>query len=97
MRVGYPKCLQQTIKTNAILEHPPYSPDLAPLDFFLFDLLKKHLGGTHFQNEEVMNAVTEYFDGKCVAYFRDSIFKLLHCWEKCINLNGDYVKKWKNM
>ena len=40
-----------------------------------------------------MNAVTEYFDGKCAAYFRDGIFKLLHRWEKCINLNGDYVEK----
>jgi len=77
-----------------VLEHPPYSPDLAPSDFFLFGPLKKHLGGTHFQNEEeVMNAVTEYFDGKCAAYFRDGIFKLLHRWEKCINLNGDYVEK----
>jgi len=77
-----------------VLEHPSYSPDLAPSDFFLFGPLKKHLGGTHFQNEEeVMNAVTEYFDGKCAAYFRDGIFKLLHRWEKCINLNGDYVEK----
>jgi hypothetical protein len=27
-----------------LLEHPPYSPDLAPSDFCLFGLLKKHLG-----------------------------------------------------
>ncbi|KAE9522184.1 hypothetical protein AGLY_017444 [Aphis glycines] len=55
---------------------------------------KLNFRGIHFQNEEeVMNAVTEYFDGKCAAYFRDGIFKLLHRWEKCINLNGDYVEK----
>jgi hypothetical protein len=57
-------------------------------------LLKKNLGGTHFENEEeVMNAVTEYFDEKCAACLRDGIFKLLRRWEKCINLNDDYVEK----
>lgn len=63
--------------------------------FFLSDpLKKKHLEGTHFQNEEkIMNAVTEYFDGKCAVYFRDGIFKLLHRWEKSINFNGDHVEK----
>ena len=28
-----------------LLPHPPYSPDLAPSDFFLFPNLKKWLGG----------------------------------------------------
>lgn len=46
-----------------------------------------------FQNEEVMNAVTEYFDGKRAAYYRDGIFKSFHRWEKCIILNGDCVEK----
>jgi histone-lysine N-methyltransferase SETMAR len=27
-----------------LLEHPPYSLDLAPSDFYLFGLLKNHLG-----------------------------------------------------
>ena len=30
------------------LDHPPYSPDLAPCDFWLFDGLKKHLAGKTF-------------------------------------------------
>jgi hypothetical protein len=29
--------------------HPPYSPDLAPADFFLFPKLKTTLKGRHFQ------------------------------------------------
>jgi hypothetical protein len=28
-----------------VIEHPPYSPDLAPADFFLFPTLKKELAG----------------------------------------------------
>jgi histone-lysine N-methyltransferase SETMAR len=31
-----------------VIEHPPYSPDLAPADFFLFPRLKGVLKGTHF-------------------------------------------------
>lgn len=52
------------------------------------------MGGTHFQNEEkVMIGGTEYFGGKCDAYYWDDVFKLLIRWGKCINLNGNYKKK----
>jgi hypothetical protein len=34
----------------AILEHPPYSPDLAPSDFFLFLKLKEILRERHFDD-----------------------------------------------
>jgi histone-lysine N-methyltransferase SETMAR len=35
-----------------LLEHPPYSPGLAPSDFHLFDALKNHLGGKRFVDDE---------------------------------------------
>ena len=31
-----------------VLPHPPYSPDLAPCDFFLFPRIKKELKGKVF-------------------------------------------------
>ena len=34
-----------------VLPHPPYSPDLAPCDFYLFGNLKRMLHGNKFQNE----------------------------------------------
>jgi len=34
----------------AVLEQPPYSPDLAPCDFFLFPKLKDVIKGTCFQD-----------------------------------------------
>jgi transposase len=41
--------------------HPPYSPDLAPADFFLFPKLKTTLKGRRFQTiEEIQeNAIKE--------------------------------------
>ena len=34
------------------VEHPPYSPDLAPSDFFLFGALKVKLSGSSFSTEQ---------------------------------------------
>jgi len=34
------------------LSHPSYSPDLTPSDFYLFRLLKQHLRGTRFFDDD---------------------------------------------
>ena len=36
-----------------LLDHPPYSPDLAPSDFYVFPNLKKILAGKRFTSNEV--------------------------------------------
>ncbi|KAL4126639.1 hypothetical protein QTP88_010851 [Uroleucon formosanum] len=42
-----------------VLNHPPYSPDLASSDYHLFTFLKKHMGGKKFStDEEVMERST---------------------------------------
>jgi transposase len=37
---------------TSVVPHPPYSPDLAQADFFLFPKLKTTLKGRHFQTRE---------------------------------------------
>jgi transposase len=37
---------------TSVVPHPPYSPDLAPADSFLFPKLKTTLKGYHFQTIE---------------------------------------------
>jgi hypothetical protein len=37
-----------------VLEHPSYSPDLAPSDFHLFGPLKHHLSAEHFSDDEAV-------------------------------------------
>ena len=34
-----------------IFEHPPYSPDLTPSDFLLFQIMKENLAGKRFAND----------------------------------------------
>ncbi|XP_017486515.1 PREDICTED: histone-lysine N-methyltransferase SETMAR-like, partial [Rhagoletis zephyria] len=76
-----------------MLPHPPYSPDLAPCDFFLFPNLKKWLGGKKFSsNDEVIAATNAYFEGLEKTYYSEGI----KTWEKrllkCIELKGDNVE-----
>ena len=45
-----------------ILPHPPYSPDLAPSDYYLFPKLKSQLSGKRYSsNNDVMYSLNEFF------------------------------------
>ena len=45
------------------VEHPPFSPDLAPSDFFLFGALKEKLSGSCFSGtEDLISKIREIFE-----------------------------------
>ena len=53
-----------------LLPHPPYSPDSAPSDYFLFPNLKKWLGGKRFySNDEIISQTHTYFEDLEKSYF----------------------------
>ena len=52
-----------------LLEHPPYSPDLAPADYHIFPQLKKSLKGRKFSFEEVIKAVEVWFAEQEETFF----------------------------
>ena len=57
-----------------LLDHPPYSPDLAPSKFILFPHLKIALGGQRFSsNEEPITFVNNYFAEKNAEYYLDRL------------------------
>ena len=77
-----------------VLPHPPYSPDLAPSDFFLFPHLKSTLRGRHFNTDNDVIAVTEeYFSSKNSGFYKEGIRKMKNRWEKCVTLAGSYIEK----
>jgi histone-lysine N-methyltransferase SETMAR len=54
-----------------VVPQPPYSPDLAPCDFFLFGYVKQHLEGKHFTREDhVIAAVREFLTKSRCRRFR---------------------------
>jgi len=53
-----------------LLDHPPYSPDLALSDYHLFPRLKKQLKGRHFSSDaEVIAAAETWLDGPSDFFF----------------------------
>uniref|UniRef100_H2ZZ49 Mos1 transposase HTH domain-containing protein n=1 Tax=Latimeria chalumnae TaxID=7897 RepID=H2ZZ49_LATCH len=72
------------------LDHPPYSPDLAPSNYYLFQHLKAYLRGKRFSNdEELMEAIEE----QSKDFYFAGIDSLKDKWSKCIEVKGDYIEK----
>ena len=77
-----------------VIPHPPYSPDLAPSDFFLFPKLKESLKGTRFHSiVEAKNATSPWFLTRPDTFFRDGLKTWNHRLEKCIDQDGTYIEK----
>ena len=75
-----------------ILPHPPYSPDLAPSDYFLFPKLKESLRGQKFDSDtDVIGAVNAFFEGQDKSWYNSGISLLEKRWSKCVALKSDYV------
>ena len=68
---------------------PPYSPDLAPCDFYLFPKLR----GCRYETiEEMKAAVTTVIDTFTQEDFNGTSQKLLERYQKCIAAGGDYFE-----
>ena len=60
-----------------ILPHPPYAPDMASSDFYLFPKLKSHFCGTQYgSNEGMIEAVNECMGDQEKASYFEGIRKL---------------------
>ena len=75
------------IKT--VLPHPPYSPDVAPCDFWLFPKLR---GCRYERIEEMKEAVTKVIDTLTQKDFHGVFQKVLERYNKCIAAGGDYFE-----
>ena len=69
--------------------HPPYSPDLALCDCWLFPKLR---GGCYETIEEMKEAVTKVIDTLTQKDFHGAFQKLLERCNKCIAAGGDYFE-----
>ena len=69
---------------------PPYSPDLAPCDFWLFPKLR----GCRYETfEETKEAVMKVIDMLTQEDFHVAFQKLLERYNKCIAAGGDYFER----
>ncbi|UYV66819.1 hypothetical protein LAZ67_4002984 [Cordylochernes scorpioides] len=69
-----------------VLQHPPYSPDLAPTDYHLFRSMSNHMRGTTFDEEEDLKTwLNNFFDTRPDDFWRNGINKLVERWEEVGN------------
>ncbi len=72
---------------------PPYSPDLAPCDFWAFPLLKKQIHGRCFADlEEVKDTVRTIFRRTPPAEYHNVFTNLGRRYQKCIQSRGEYFE-----
>ena len=84
---------QFLVSKEITTHHPPYSPDLASCNFFLFPKLKGILKGTRFQKvEDIKTSVTRHL--KTIT--KEEFSQCFKAWskriEKCIKANGEYFE-----
>jgi hypothetical protein len=76
-----------------VFPHPPYSPDMSPPAFALFQKLKKPLRGKHFRSiEEVSNEVTRVIRRIKNEGVLTGIQDLPKRWTAVIKHNGEYIE-----
>ena len=77
-----------------MVAHPPYSPDLAPADFFLFPKMKKYLAGVRHENlAQIKASVQKFYASLTPEDWRNCFDQWVRRLEKCVALEGDYVEK----
>ena len=78
---------------TTVVPQPPYSPDVAPEDFFLFPKLKSSLKGHRFQTaEEIEENSTRDLRAIPQNTFQDAFQNWKKHWERCIKSGGEYFE-----
>lgn len=76
------------------LAHPPYSPDLAPADYFLFPRIKYHLRGHRFNSPiEAANAFQQAVEGVSDSDWKECFAEWFHRMKLCVQTCGQYFEK----
>jgi hypothetical protein len=75
------------------MDHPPYSPDLAPCNFWLFPKLKNGLKGQRFADlSDILRNVRMLLWGIPENDFQDCFRQWHHCLPDCIASQGEYFE-----
>ncbi len=76
------------------LPHPPYSPDLAPNDFWFYHRVKKTLKGRRFRNLDELEEAADQAIGQIPS--KEYRHCMLHSWPvrwtRCVHHNGAYFE-----
>jgi hypothetical protein len=73
--------------------HPPYSPDLAPSDFYVFRYVKRCLAGLSFENaDQLLAALEGVLEGITKVTLQAVFLEWMDRFRKYIATNGEYTE-----
>jgi histone-lysine N-methyltransferase SETMAR len=75
----------------SIIRHPPYSPDLAPCDFWLFDEIKGRLRDARSQ-KSLQIQITKILSSIPKEEYQKAFNKWVERMELCVEHNGEYFE-----
>ena len=76
-----------------MLEHPAYSPDLAPSDFFLFPKIKEILKGRYFNDlDDIRSNTMANLKAISQNQFQNCFEGWTRRWHRCIASQGEYFE-----
>ncbi|KAG6794559.1 Ammar1 transposase [Apis mellifera caucasica] len=76
-----------------VLPHPPYSPDLAPSDYFLFRSLQNSSNGKNFNNDDdIKSYLIQFFTNKNHKFYERGIMMLPERWQKSLIKTGNALQ-----
>jgi hypothetical protein len=76
-----------------LIRQAPNSPDMTPLDFWLYPKLKMPLKGTRFESrEDMMPNATAQLDMIPQEAFQKCLQRWQDRWKKCVHYQGDYFE-----
>ena len=76
-----------------VLLHPPYLPDLAPCDYFLFPKLKYHLSGRRYNSRNALgSAVYQCLMGVPIEEYEKCFQKWIYRLKRCVLAGEEYFE-----
>jgi len=78
-----------------VVQQPPYSPDMAPCDFWLFPQLKTVLKGKSFEDiDTIKKNVTSKLNTIPKDSFQKSFQQWQDRWKQCVSSQGEYFENY---
>ena len=86
------KTYLETLK-GEVLPHPPYFPDIAPSDYYLFRSMSRGLADQQFRSyEDIKKWFDSWIASKDEHFFRNGIRALPERWAKVVANDGQYFE-----
>ena len=83
----------EVAQESLTMPQPPYSPNMAPCDFFLFPKIKRTLKGRRFiAIHDIKSASLKELEAIPKIEFEKCFEDWKKRWRKCIISNGDYFE-----